>query len=119
MMMCLGVNSQAQNGVCGLTISVIFSASPLLNERNLIYFFQCRGACKYFGQRGFPEGSHAFVVRRPLDFGSGSSFDDHFTNVIGKIEQLVNCGTAPKTCAVAFQTALTLIEIKLTVFRRL
>src|SRR5437867_8444228 len=118
-MMCLGVSSQAHNGVCGLTISVIFSASPLLNERHLIDFFQRRDTGKYFGQSGFPQESHAFVVRRSLDFGSGSSFNDHFTNVIGKVEQLVNCGTAPKTCAVAFQTTLSLIESELTVFSRL
>src|SRR5438128_1576386 len=118
-MTCLGVSSQAQSGVCGLTISIIFSDSPLLNERNLIDFFQRRDTGKYFGQSGFPQRSHAFVVSRSLDFGSGSSFNDHFTNVIRKIEQLVNCGTAPKPCAVAFQTTLTLIEVELTVFSRL
>src|SRR5436305_6739031 len=117
--MCFGVSSQAHNGACGLKMSVIVSASPLLNECDLVDFFKCRGAREYFRQSGFAKGRHPFLMRGTPDFRGRPSFNNHFTNVIREIEQFVNRSAATKARSVAFQTTLTFIEGTLTVLSRL
>src|SRR5437773_2659972 len=105
MMMCFDVSSQAHNGTCGLNTSVIFSTSPLLNECDLVDFFQRRNPRKYFLERGIAEERHTFIMGGALDFGCGPPLDDHFANVIGKIQQLVNRGPAAESGAVAIEAA--------------
>src|SRR5437870_4661301 len=90
------VSSQAHNGACGEKTSVIDSTSPLLNECNLVDFFQRCYAGKNLCQRGIAQERHAFVVGGALNFRRGPSFDDHFANVVRQIEQLVNRRSAAK-----------------------
>src|SRR5262245_33497851 len=49
-------------------------------------------------------------MRRALDFRSRPFLNDHFPNVVGKIEQLLNGGSASISRAVTFQTALALVK---------
>src|ERR1700745_4252867 len=100
-MMCFDVSSQTHSGTCGLNTSVIFSTSPLLNECDLIDFFQRRCTREYLGERSFAKGRHTVRVGGALDFGRGAPFDDHFTNVIGKIQQFVDGSPAAESGAVA------------------
>src|SRR2546426_9411774 len=117
-MMCLDVSSQAHNGTFALKTSVIFSASPLLNECDLVNVFQCRDAGKYFLERRIAKKSHAFIVRRAFDFRCRPFFGDHFANVIGKIEQLLDGGPAAITRTIAIQATLSFIEGEIPVLFR-
>src|SRR5438105_7227064 len=115
-MMCFDVSSQAHSGTCGLNTSVIFSTSPLLNECDLIDFFQRRCTREYLGERRLAEERHAFFAGSALDFGRRPSFDDHFANVIGKIQQLVDGRLPAESRAVAVEAAFAFIECEVAIF---
>src|SRR5262245_9523326 len=89
MMICSDVNSHAQSGACGLKSCATVSASPLSNESNLINLFESGYARENFRESGFTQERHTFFMRSPLNVGSGLSFDDHFADMIGQIQQFV------------------------------
>src|SRR5262245_4676184 len=112
---CLDVSSQAHNGACGLNSSVIVSTKFLLNECDLIDFLQCGRAGKDFRESRFTQEGHPFIVSGALDFRCWPSLDDHFANVVGQVQQLMNCGASPESRSIAFQTALTFVKRKVTI----
>src|SRR5260370_953377 len=114
-MRCFEVSSQAHNRACGLKMSVIFSASPLLNECDLVNFFKCRDTSEYLEECGVAKECHSFVMGRALYFRCRSSLDDHLANVIRKIEQFVNRSPAAISSTVAVQTTFPFIECKVRI----
>src|SRR5712675_2005236 len=56
---------------------------------------QCRDTGEDFLQRRFAETCQAFCLGGAAYFGARPALYDHFTNVVGQIQQLMNGGSAP------------------------
>src|SRR5438094_9809880 len=77
----------------------------LFNESNLIDLAQRRPPFHDFLQRRLAQKGHAFVFRGLLDFGSGTSIENHAANTIGQVEKVRDRQAAVETSAVASETS--------------
>src|SRR5579862_8116415 len=62
------------------------STAESVNKSHLVNFAERRHAKFYLGHAALAQSNHALFARHPLDFRSGPTIDNHFTNAVGKIQ---------------------------------
>src|SRR5450432_180351 len=65
-----------------------------LDECDLVDLFQCSQAPAHAIQRRFAQELHALLLRQLADLGARPLLEDHFTDRVGEVEQLVDRGPA-------------------------
>src|SRR5262245_20288022 len=83
-----------------------------LDECDLIDFSQCRKSAPYAIERRLTEELHPFLLCQLANFRTRLLFENHFSDRVSEIEQLVNRGSSAIACAPAFDAAGTFAEIE-------
>ena len=80
---------------------------------------ECGNTRKDLFQSRFTQAGKAFGLCRATDFRAGPAFNDHLTDVVAQIQQLVNRGAAPITRVIAAVSSGIHIEHSIAMLFRL
>src|SRR3984885_8164742 len=85
-------------------------AVKLVKKCHLVDLAKCSESGPDLLQSGVAEKHHAQILRGTFDFRGGTPLNDHFANVIGKIQKLGDGRAAPVSAAGTFQASCSFAE---------
>src|SRR5215475_3281296 len=83
-----------------------------LDECDLVNFLEGRQTTPYAIERGLAEELHAFLLSKLANFRAGLLIENHFTDRIGEVKQLMDRRSSTIAGAAAFDAACALAEIE-------